>query len=211
MPAGEFEQVQDYMGPRCRQYILDWYLDGTVDGYTRQQCQDQDAGELACDGCDPEWEDHEVPMTLIAEVVSPRGDSPSPMLTTVERPTPWRMVENRAWSVSSESIQSQVQRARSASSKSIQSQVRRARSVSSKSIQSQVQRARSVSSKSIQSQVPQARPIAHMLSPAHSPPVPASEFKPVRFDRAAIQVEAARRQAGLNKEQGERAARQWQD
>ncbi|KAL4777907.1 hypothetical protein BJX76DRAFT_367216 [Aspergillus varians] len=158
VPAGEFEQ----------------YLDGTVDGYTRQQCQNQDTGKLACNGCDPKWEDHKAPMTLIAKV-------------------------------------SQVQRARSASSKSIQSQVRRARSVSSKSIQSQVQRARSVSSKSIQSQVPQARPIAHIPSPAHGPPVPVLEFEPVWFDRAAIQVEAAWRQAGLNKEQDKRAAQQWQD
>jgi hypothetical protein len=39
---------------------LDRYLDGEIDGYTRQQCGDQDRQldnpEQRCDQCDPDWE-----------------------------------------------------------------------------------------------------------------------------------------------------------
>ncbi|KAL2807692.1 hypothetical protein BJX63DRAFT_436795 [Aspergillus granulosus] len=76
-----FEQVQLYMdvvgGTGCRRYVLDQYLDGTVDGYTRQQCQDVDTGKLPCDRCDPDWEAQEVPV------------SPTPTRsTTVPTPEP---------------------------------------------------------------------------------------------------------------------------
>ncbi|RHZ43207.1 uncharacterized protein CDV56_101272 [Aspergillus thermomutatus] len=58
------ERVADYMGVvegvGCRRVVLDWYLDGVVDGYQRQHCQDQDGAEQACDGCDPDWEGREV-------------------------------------------------------------------------------------------------------------------------------------------------------
>ncbi|KAL4971177.1 P-loop containing nucleoside triphosphate hydrolase protein [Aspergillus desertorum] len=61
----DFERVQTYMevveGTGCRRYVLDQYLDGTVDGYTRQQCQDVDRGELECDACDPDWMAQEIP------------------------------------------------------------------------------------------------------------------------------------------------------
>jgi superfamily II DNA helicase RecQ len=54
------ERVAEYMGVvegvRCRRVVLDQYLDGVVDGYQRRYCQDADAGEQACDGCDPDWE-----------------------------------------------------------------------------------------------------------------------------------------------------------
>ncbi|KAL4788731.1 P-loop containing nucleoside triphosphate hydrolase protein [Aspergillus venezuelensis] len=32
------------------------YLDGIVNGYTWQQCQDINPGKLPCDACDPDWE-----------------------------------------------------------------------------------------------------------------------------------------------------------
>jgi superfamily II DNA helicase RecQ len=52
----EFQRVQLYISAGCRRYVLDGYMDGTVGGYTRQQCQDQDSRELACDSCEPDWE-----------------------------------------------------------------------------------------------------------------------------------------------------------
>jgi superfamily II DNA helicase RecQ len=43
----------------CRRVALDGYLDGAMDGYTRQQCGDQDQPfhppEQWCDQCDPDW------------------------------------------------------------------------------------------------------------------------------------------------------------
>jgi hypothetical protein len=42
--------------------MLDQYLDGTVNRYTRQQCQDVDLDKLLCDACNPDWqEDHSSP------------------------------------------------------------------------------------------------------------------------------------------------------
>ena len=43
----------------CRRVLLDGYLDGEIDGYTRQQCGDQDRQfgikEQRCDRCNPDW------------------------------------------------------------------------------------------------------------------------------------------------------------
>lgn len=54
------EAVEDYMevvpGVGCRRYVLDRYLDGAVNGYERRYCQDEDAEEMRCDGCDPDWQ-----------------------------------------------------------------------------------------------------------------------------------------------------------
>ncbi|KAF7174528.1 hypothetical protein CNMCM5623_007656 [Aspergillus felis] len=54
------EQVAEYMGVvegvGCQRVVLDEYLDGVVDGYQRRHCQDADAREQACDGCNPNWE-----------------------------------------------------------------------------------------------------------------------------------------------------------
>lgn len=51
------EQVAKYMGVvegvGCRRVVLDKYLDGVVDGYQRRYCQDADAGDQACNRCDP--------------------------------------------------------------------------------------------------------------------------------------------------------------
>ncbi|KAJ9209720.1 hypothetical protein DTO166G4_8671 [Paecilomyces variotii] len=59
----EFKRVQAYIevveGVRYQWYILDQYLDGTVDGYTRQQCQDEDPDELRCDACRPDGPDEQ--------------------------------------------------------------------------------------------------------------------------------------------------------
>ena len=47
----------------CRRFILDRYLDGTVDGYTRNRCGDLDAPgaeEQRCDGCEPDWPAYEI-------------------------------------------------------------------------------------------------------------------------------------------------------
>jgi superfamily II DNA helicase RecQ len=41
-------QVQEYITGACRRRALDIYLDGTVDGYSQQQCED---GEAICDRC----------------------------------------------------------------------------------------------------------------------------------------------------------------
>jgi hypothetical protein len=58
------ERVAEYMGVvegvGCRRGVLDQYLDGVVNGYQRQHCQDQDGAEQACDGCDPDWEAREL-------------------------------------------------------------------------------------------------------------------------------------------------------
>ncbi|KAH3208545.1 hypothetical protein KXV77_009630, partial [Aspergillus fumigatus] len=58
------EQVAEYIGVvegvGCRRVVLDQYLDGVVDGYQRQYCQDADPREQACNGCDPNWEQQEV-------------------------------------------------------------------------------------------------------------------------------------------------------
>jgi hypothetical protein len=55
------ELVQQYIfgDDRCRRAVLDGYLDGAIDGYTRQQCGDQDQRldqpEQWCDQCNPDW------------------------------------------------------------------------------------------------------------------------------------------------------------
>lgn len=41
-------RVEEYIAGGCRRQVLDAYLDGTVDGYTRQQCE---PGEAICDQC----------------------------------------------------------------------------------------------------------------------------------------------------------------
>ncbi|EAW22048.1 putative helicase [Aspergillus fischeri NRRL 181] len=60
-PAPWMECMGVVDGVGCRWVVFDQYLDGVVDGYQCQHCQDQ-----ACDGCDPDWEAHEVvdPPTL---------------------------------------------------------------------------------------------------------------------------------------------------
>jgi hypothetical protein len=79
----EFERVQAYMevveGVGCQRYVLDQYLDGTVDGYTRQQCQDTDPDKLPCDGCCPDWQDNQTPTPPPASpsAASPSAASPS--------------------------------------------------------------------------------------------------------------------------------------
>ncbi|KAL4949369.1 hypothetical protein BDW69DRAFT_174617 [Aspergillus filifer] len=61
------------------EYVLDRYLDGTVDGYTRPHCQDADPGELQCDACDPDWMAQEIPVsTELSPAGSPVTASPSP-------------------------------------------------------------------------------------------------------------------------------------
>jgi superfamily II DNA helicase RecQ len=56
----EFELVRQYMvgDHGCRRVVLDRYLDGAINGYTRQQCGDQDQAfdpaEQRCDQCDPD-------------------------------------------------------------------------------------------------------------------------------------------------------------
>lgn len=59
-PVEGDEPVQDYMdvvpGVGCRRYVLDGYLDGPVDGYERRYCRDENAEEMRCDGCNPNWQ-----------------------------------------------------------------------------------------------------------------------------------------------------------
>ncbi|EYE89895.1 P-loop containing nucleoside triphosphate hydrolase protein, partial [Aspergillus ruber CBS 135680] len=61
----EMAQVEHYLDPGddgCRRAVLDHYLDGTVNGYRRNQCGDWDAPgaeEQRCDCCDGGWLAHE--------------------------------------------------------------------------------------------------------------------------------------------------------
>lgn len=59
-PVEGDEPVQDYMdvvpGVGCRRYVLDGYLDGPVDGYERRYCRDENAEEMRCNGCNPNWQ-----------------------------------------------------------------------------------------------------------------------------------------------------------
>ncbi|KAJ5300045.1 hypothetical protein N7476_007735 [Penicillium atrosanguineum] len=56
------ELVRQYIAGehQCRRVLLDRYLDGDIDGYTRQRCGDQDGpfgvDEQWCDQCHPDWE-----------------------------------------------------------------------------------------------------------------------------------------------------------
>ena len=65
----EFERVQAYMevveGVGCHQYILDQYLDRTVNRYTRQQCQDQDPDKLPYNACQLDGQDKQTPILLL--------------------------------------------------------------------------------------------------------------------------------------------------
>lgn len=58
------EQVAEYIGVvegvRCCWVVLDQYLDRVVDRYQQWYCQDADAGEQACNGCDPNLEGQEM-------------------------------------------------------------------------------------------------------------------------------------------------------
>ncbi|KAA8645213.1 uncharacterized protein ATNIH1004_009430 [Aspergillus tanneri] len=42
-------------GVGCRRFVLDAYMDETVNGYTRRYCQDINSTEALCDGCDADW------------------------------------------------------------------------------------------------------------------------------------------------------------
>ncbi len=60
-------------GPsRCRRVELDSYLDRVVEGYVRQKCE---AGEIACDRCEPDWEAHE-PVIIAEPSPIPSKDDP---------------------------------------------------------------------------------------------------------------------------------------
>ena len=57
-PESEQRLVHEYMGgEQCRRFVLDRYLDGTVDQYLRSHCGDHGVvgSEARCDVCDPEW------------------------------------------------------------------------------------------------------------------------------------------------------------
>ncbi|KAJ5571339.1 hypothetical protein N7535_004999 [Penicillium sp. DV-2018c] len=58
-----FELIRNYMlrANPCRRVLLDKYLDGVIDGYSRQKCQDQDHSEQRCDLCHPDWDDAQSP------------------------------------------------------------------------------------------------------------------------------------------------------
>ena len=52
-------------GVECCWYVLDQYLDGMVNGYTCQQCQDQDPDKLPCNTCRPDRQDKQTPIPLL--------------------------------------------------------------------------------------------------------------------------------------------------
>ncbi|KAI9034797.1 DEAD/DEAH box helicase [Aspergillus affinis] len=94
--AADQELVDQYMevepGVGCRRYVLDGYMDETVDGYSRRYCQDSDVHEIACDGCDPDWMAQE---SMVS--VSP---SPGPLASQEASHPDW-MVHESVVSVSS--------------------------------------------------------------------------------------------------------------
>lgn len=58
--VAEFERVglfMDCAAGHCRRSILDRYLDGCIDGYSRQRCGDGGRPERRCDLCEPDTED----------------------------------------------------------------------------------------------------------------------------------------------------------
>jgi superfamily II DNA helicase RecQ len=59
----ERRRVEEYIGMDahgCRRQVLDRYLDGCIDGYTRTGCGDSNEdlpmAELLCDRCQPDWQ-----------------------------------------------------------------------------------------------------------------------------------------------------------
>jgi hypothetical protein len=83
--ASEEDQarVDEYVAmvsPGCRRRVLDWYLDGVIDGSERVACGDRNEdlpmAEVLCDGCQPHWRAQE-PVLAEAVTAGPRVSSPS--------------------------------------------------------------------------------------------------------------------------------------
>jgi late competence protein required for DNA uptake (superfamily II DNA/RNA helicase) len=192
----DFQLVQAYMGGRCRRYILDQYLDGTVDGYTRERCQDRDMDELACDGCDPDWEAQEEPVSSPGS--SPRsgsgsglgirhlGRGPGPGFRGSRRGDPGLGFADEVVRGSPGPIDTGLgftPHYTSSSSDAAASPVPRARSIHR--------------SPSMESPVGQG-------GPAHAPPE-------IQYQQAAVQQQEATMQAGIDAEFIEQEARRWLD
>ena len=218
--AGEFARVQLFMGAQCRRYILDGYLDGTVQGYTRQQCQDQDATELACDQCDPDW-------AAVEELACPRSrpgvtprhavDGSRPISTMADRGLISTMADRGLISTMAKRglISTPAQR------DPISTVAEREPTLATAERASPVSRSRSMSSESFQSQVrrdwtPAEPPMEPELGfgrlRSSSPLGPAAGgFRSLQYEQGAVQQQAVIMHEGLHEEAGEQAARQWQD
>jgi hypothetical protein len=66
--------------PACRRVVLDRYLDGSVDGYIRVQCE---ASEARCDQCQPDWELERSPEVEV-EIDSNHMDGEDPIAIDVD-------------------------------------------------------------------------------------------------------------------------------
>ncbi|KAL4744203.1 P-loop containing nucleoside triphosphate hydrolase protein, partial [Aspergillus terricola var. indicus] len=179
----EFERVQTYMevveGVGCRRYVLDQYLDGTVDGYTRQQCQDVDPDELRCDGCNPGWQEDQTPPP--ASPASPAAES----------------------DIATSGLPSEAPIAPVPVPSSPVALVPRARSMSDgsdASILSQVPR----SAAAFDAALPKPQ-----TAPATVLTVPGGSVTPMHYQRATLRQQEATVQAGIDREFIEQEARRW--
>jgi len=209
----DFQLVQAYMGHGCRRYILDGYLDGTVDGYTRERCRDQDQDELACDGCNPDWEAQEAPVSIISSPPRSRsgsgpgfrhsspsseagigllGRAPELGFGGSGRGSPELGLANDAVHGSGAQIDAGLgfipHYASSSPDAAENPGHRRAMSIDSR--------------ESIASQVPRARVVA--TSPAYTAREP-------QYEQAAVRQQAEAMQAGIDEEFMEQEARRWLD
>lgn len=209
----DFQLVQAYMGGGCRRHILDRYLDGTVDGYTRERCRDQDQDELACDGCNPDWEAQEAPVSIISSPPRSRsgsgpgfrhsspsseagigllGRAPELGFGGSGRGSPELGLANDAVHGSGAQIDAGLgfipHYASSSPDAAENPGHRRAMSIDSR--------------ESIASQVPRARVVA--TSPAYTAREP-------QYEQAAVRQQAEAMQAGIDEEFMEQEARRWLD
>ena len=235
VPEADFQQVQEYMevveGTGCRRYILDQYLDGTVDGYTRRQCQDIDPGELPCDACDPDWEAKEDAQGQRAGAVSPSSPVPEsnpsePEDSTMDDPPDPIDTRRQPAGASQDGLWFVPHYASSISEGSItrqdQGQGSNSRAVSiesDESIQTQVPRSFTVQpaiepaiEPAIQPAVPPAvqqphpAPIQSAVQPVH--PASWSPRRP-QYHQAALRQQAEVIQVGIDHEFIEQEARRW--
>ncbi|MCN0155273.1 RecQ family DEAD/DEAH box helicase [Salinispora arenicola] len=196
----DFQLVQAYMGHGCRRYILDGYLDGTVDGYTRERCRDQGPDELACDGCDPDWEVQEEPVSMAS---SPPGSGSGSGFSRFGR-APESGFEGSGQGDPELGLPNDAVRSSGAQIHTGLGFIPHYASSSSDTGENPDHpRAMSIDSgESITSQVPRARVI-----PASAGYTPQER----QYEQAAVQQQAQAMQAGIDEEFIEQEARQWLD
>ncbi|KAL4732842.1 P-loop containing nucleoside triphosphate hydrolase protein, partial [Aspergillus similis] len=183
----DFERVQTYMevveGVGCRRYVLDQYLDGTVNGYTRQQCQDVDPDELLCDACNPDWqEDHSSPTPLASSAPASEPQTSESDIEMSDLPA------NPPMTIAAPGMPVERADAR-ARSRSYDSEA---------SILSQVPRS-----------VTELQPASPPMPQAVPAAIPAPRVPPTQYVRAAIRQQEATVQVGIDRDFIEQEARRW--